>query len=586
MPITVSGLNASLAAPGAPASPQTVRPFSGIQLTDSAAGTAYDWTVSVPASDGSLSFSNAEGLFETLFNYDGVSQDFTSFSFNGTAAQMTAFLNSDLTLTALRANSGTFPVSLSVDTPGASFAGQAGGSLLSTSVVVGSVPIVVPGLLPFAALAVQSSDPAATPTVSATVVPSVPGVYSNLGGGVLDPTGLILTSAQTAALDTASLNHATFGLTQAGLSLGGVSVTINGGGSATYTLLDGGTGVDTLTAGSGNDTLVAYGSRATLVSGPTPNLLYPVGANDTVIAGTGASTLVGGSTGTTFLLNNGNQLVFDGGGSAVINGGSGANTIVALTGSDTITLGAGANLVALQQGNNLAVATGVSTLLGGSGSDTIRSFGNALVFGRSGSMSFSNGSGTATVIGASGFGHVTVDGGAGGGLFGGGLGGNNQLTAGSQTSTLYGGGSGDILQAKGSSADVLVAGAGNETLNGAGTTGPNTYYLGSGADLLNVGAGSSVVIAGAGQATVNLGAGNQLVAVTRGLGGGQVLLNNFTLGSDYVTLQNFGDNNAARSAAIAGASVSNGSVSFTLSDNTRITLAGVGSVGPLNNVFI
>ncbi len=275
-----------------------------------------------------------------------------------------------------------------------------------------------------------------------------------------------------------------------------------------------------------------------------------------------------------------------------------------------------------------------------------------LVFNRLG-LAFQNGSGRSTVVGGTGvsnlqstqqsFGSLNVDGGSGsvtvfggdeGGTIYGGRAGNNVVIAGAgqlgdsplqyaagynqaaaTPITVVGGGSGDLLVLKGVlSGNVLAAGAGNETLTGADANGyQNTFFGGTGADLIVAGAGHDLVVAGSGAETINAGtgqtaifagtgsdlivggngadyvqvgagsataftgAGADLFAAVNGGAGGTELISGFRVGTDQIALRGYAGSGTM--AGIASSQVTGGSTVLTLADNTRITLQGVTNLG-------
>ena len=135
-----------------------------------------------------------------------------------------------------------------------------------------------------------------------------------------------------------------------------------------------------------------------------------------------------------------------------------------------------------------------------------------------------------------------------------------------------------MITARGSSTNLLIAGAGNETLTGAGSTGNNTFYTGSGNASITGGAGADVIFAGSGSSTIDGGAGADLIAIVNGRSGGSVVINGFDPSTgDRVTLQGY-------SAAQLGSALGNAqsvtssnlaSTQISLSDGTKITFAGV-----------
>ena len=265
-------------------------------------------------------------------------------------------------------------------------------------------------------------------------------------------------------------------------------------------------------------------------------------------------------------------------------------------------------------------------------------------------LSFVNGSGHSTVVGGTGIGasdlqntqasfggmsvyggsgSVTVFGGDQGGTIYGGRAGNNVVIAGAgqlgqsylqyaagyhqaaaTPVTIVGGGSGDLLVLKGVlNGNMVVAGAGNETLTGADANGyQNTFFGGTGADLIVAGAGHDLVVAGSGAETINAGtgqtaifagtgsdlivggsgadyvqvgagsataftgAGADLFAAVNGGGGGSELVVGFRVGTDQIALRGYAGSGTM--AGVTNSQVTGGSTVLTLADNTRITLQG------------
>ncbi len=345
----------------------------------------------------------------------------------------------------------------------------------------------------------------------------------------------------------------------------------------------------TLQAGDGPDTLVANGTGTHLVGG---------GGHSTLLGSpVGATTLTGGA---------GGSLMVAQGGATVIQGGPGRDTVQATHGDvDCVRRGrrqpghvrgrrcdlcrrrgghdrrlpparprcgrGRGSLMSLGSGSAVVVAGSGTTVVGGAGPALIAAAGgSSTVFAGSGQTVFIGGNGNSLL--AAGTGSTTVYGGAGGGLFAGGTGGNNVLLAGQGATTLFGGGNGDVLFAAGSAGDLLVAGAGNETLQGAYSMGDNTYFAGSGQVLIGLGAGRDHVVAGAGASTVVAGTGADTFTFTRGSAGGTQTIAGFKVGTDRLDLQGYA------SGEVAEALASTTGTTITLSDNTRISLTGLGSL--------
>ena len=259
-----------------------------------------------------------------------------------------------------------------------------------------------------------------------------------------------------------------------------------------------------------------------------------------------------------------------GGGNHLILTGDGNDAIFAFSGNDTISAGGGENSIVLGSGNDVVDVTGQDTIQVGTGAATIGvTSGNALVQGGAGKLTFINDGQDSTVLG--GTGSVTVEGG-GGGVFHGGTDGNNLLIGGEGATTLFGGGNNDQLFGIGTGNDLLQAGSGNETLFGLGT-GNDTFKAGSGNDVITGGSGANTLVAGTGNATLTGGSGNDVFSFVNGQAGGHVVITDFTIGQDSVSLQGYNKN--ALSQALSHATVAGGSTTISLADHTTITFQNV-----------
>lgn len=175
------------------------------------------------------------------------------------------------------------------------------------------------------------------------------------------------------------------------------SITNTGSATATISgsVIQGGTGRDTLTGNTGNDSLVGNDG------------------NDVITGGAGADTLLGGV---------GDDNIGGGAGNDQIEDGTGNDTVTGDAGNDTITVQAGTNSIDGGADNDTinvtvdqATSTTVSTILGGAGDDTINlgaSVGTAASAITSASRaSVSGGTGNDTITAS--LGVETVNGGAG-----------------------------------------------------------------------------------------------------------------------------------------------------------------------------
>jgi Ca2+-binding RTX toxin-like protein len=135
------------------------------------------------------------------------------------------------------------------------------------------------------------------------------------------------------------------------------------------------------------------------------------------------------------------------------------------------------------------------------------------------------------------------------------------------------GADGNVVFLIGTANDLVLAGGGNETLIGAQSSGNNTFVAGSGSDTIVGGSGNDVFMAGSGAATMTGGSGADLYAFFNGEAGGTDVITNFKLGTDHVTLQNYGP--GAVSTALASAIFADGSTTMTLPDGTKVTFQGI-----------
>jgi len=303
----------------------------------------------------------------------------------------------------------------------------------------------------------------------------------------------------------------------------------------------------------GYDAVVNLANDATIMGscGDAESVLSGDG-NLKFVVSDGAGTVVAGGG------NNDMEIARDDRGAWLIALGGGNDTIAALgNGNDTIRAGAGHNLITLGGGKDSLLLTGQDTVTASRGRDTIDASGakSTLLYGGGASVIFYGGAGAATILG--GWGSDTVYGGSGRLSVQGGSAGDNLLFAGTGMATLFGGGSGDRLYAQGHQAQALFAGAGNETLSAAQSS------------------GSVSLVGGSGKTTMDGGSGADVFAFIKGKAGGQDLIVNFD-SADKVLLSGYGPNAVA--GVLATQSVLHGSVSITLSDNTKITFAGIASL--------
>ena len=364
----------------------------------------------------------------------------------------------------------------------------------------------------------------------------------------------------------------------------GVQYIITGDGDNTVVVLS---GANTVNGGTGNNQILAQGGDDVINSFGT-DLINVASGNSTVNAGAN------------------NPTIFLGTGAAQFNGGSGSATVVVGAAAATLN-GAGGSQLWMQAGGGLVNSTGADTIIGGSGAATVNaSSGNDFVFAGNGLLKFLTGSGVSTILGAAngtasmfggsgslidiGYGatnftggsgadtiaafggSATITGGSGTDVFLGAPGGQNQITGGSGRATIFGGGEGDVLTAGSGPGDVIQAGGGAETISALGSSGSETFYGGPGSDLFLMGSGTTQLLTGTGSDTIAAGGGTELIAFSVG-NHATALIENFTVGTDFISFVGFAAGTAA--TALAAATVTNGSEKLVLSDGTQITFQNV-----------
>ena len=319
-------------------------------------------------------------------------------------------------------------------------------------------------------------------------------------------------------------------------------------------------------------------NSATLTNGPGAggyvSYVQGVYGGYTIANGVLIQNAIGGSGNDLITGNNGNDFLSAGDGANTIIGGTGTNAIVS-SGTDVIATD-GADAVLLNGPNAIVVSGGMDTITCGSGSYVVSAGPNAIdaVFVEAGRLLFVNGNGASTIVG--GTGSVTLFGGVGGGVFEGGAAGGNLIVGGPGQSVMIGNGGGDELFSTGNAGDTLVGGGGNESLVGSASAGNDVLFAGSGNDIIDAGAGNDELFAGTGNASMTAGTGNDVFFFINGQAGGTDTIFDFNPARDQLALQGYGA--GAAQVALAGASVSNGSLTLTLPDDTRVTFTGVTSL--------
>lgn len=316
-----------------------------------------------------------------------------------------------------------------------------------------------------------------------------------------------------------------------------------------YVAVDG----DTIRAGTGNGVVIDP-IGAVLVTGGPGSLLFE--------GGTGASTVTGGT---------GPLTVSGGSGGGVYTGGSAGGNLLVAGGGNTTLVGGGAHdaLFGAASGQTAMVAVGAhATLVGGGGVTGLwgGASGGAVMFTGNGSSTvYGSTSGQDTIVGGSGALQVNASGGEA--VF---SGSNSTVVTGSRTaadSIIGGAGS---LVVSGQGGNMLVVGGSGAAAITVGT-GYGLVFQGSGAMSI-AGDGPLQIIEGSGSATIAAGAGGIVLDIVKGAAGGLDVVSGFRPASDQIDLFGF-------TKADLHTHVQNGSVTITMADGSRITLAGVSDPG-------
>ncbi len=341
-------------------------------------------------------------------------------------------------------------------------------------------------------------------------------------------------------------------------------------------VLSGTAGV-TFNAGTTDGIFVA-GGGANVFNGTTSAFtIYAGDGNDTITTGAGSDYVDAGSganvitlgTGSSYVASSGNDLVTGGSGfdtvaasghGATINGGTGSIQINSTGAADLVTLGSGGGSI-FGGTNSTYNLAGAASVIGDNGANTVNAggatayvsagSGNELVNGGSGALTFLGGAGNSTVVGGSA--PVTLFGANGGSVtFTGNVGGNTLTVIDSAK-----------LDASGST-------GGNDTLFGG--LGANTILGGSGGDLFVVRSGASSLTGGAdGVNTYDFVASNT--------GGATDVIADFK-SADKIALSGYTADAAAD--VLKSATVSGGSTTITLSDQTKIVFQNYTNLGSGN----
>lgn len=329
----------------------------------------------------------------------------------------------------------------------------------------------------------------------------------------------------------------------------------------------------------GYDAIVVKAAHATVAGNGDSNVSVLAGAGKlTFLTGGGSGTLAlgdgndhiittGGDTAWTFALGDGNNTINAAFGDDLVQTGAGYNAITLGSGFDTVSLG-GTDTVSVQTGDAYIDASGAA--------------GRTLVHGGAGEMVFIGGSSVASVVG--GTGSETVFAADGGGYFKGGSDGFNAIDLGTGAATGVGAGAGDTITAGGSLGQVLYAGAGNETLDGSGSTGKDSFHVGKGSVSIIGGVGNDTIYGGAGKATVDASLGKDVYDFVKGHAGGTETIKDFGqfVATSTITLDGYGAKAVANAVADQTHNAAGTSSTITLSDHTKVTFQGISELTTKN----
>ncbi len=458
------------------------------------------------------------------------------------------------------------------------------------------------------------------------------GVESTLSGGSGSDTLVLLNTAtvnlnnadQTSGdfVNASGFEHVDASALSTGAAITGSSIANNLTGGSGSDTIDGGGGADAINAGGGNDRVTLRGAETLLDGGSGIDTLVlatgsgVTGVNFTLAdhtvgdavdarnfdaldasAVTTALTVTGTTGGDTLTTGTGNDTIDGGGGADIVdagdgddhvayrntggslNGGAGTNTLVMTTAvtvnlanadqttGESVTvsnfqnvdasgLGVGASLTGSSGANSLTGGSGNDTIDGGGGADAINAgVGDDRVTLRGAETTFDGGTGADTLVLAAGSGVTAVD-----------------FTLADQTvgdavnavnfESLDASAFSSALTVTGSSAaNSLTGGSGNDTIDGGG-----------GADAINAGGGNDRVTMRGAETLLDGGSGTDTLVVTPGLG---VTAVNFSVaaGSD----QTVGDVVSATNFESLDASGLSNALTITGSSSANTIATGSGN---------
>jgi Ca2+-binding RTX toxin-like protein len=360
--------------------------------------------------------------------------------------------------------------------------------------------------------------------------------------------------------------------------------------------IGGATVINTDSAGGDSILVVGISNSATVNAAGSDNLIVFIDGNnvyngsatssgDTVVGGTGNDTINTGAGNTTVNAGDGYDLIY------LNDTGAGAYNDSAFldTGRDSV--------VASGTGDYVLATTEYETVTGGPGETSASNLTVVLLPNSDGTAngydSITGGAGYLTVLDSSS--DNTVNGGAGGLTFIGGVGITATINAGNSTALIFGN-SGDNLTLGTVAGDtggaLFAAGAGNETLNGAASTGNLALYGASQADSASAydslvgGAGNDTLVAGSGTEFLTGGAGSNTFLVDfYGSENANITISDFLAGNDSVAFGHYSQADV-QAALAAGQDVGGNFVVTFTESSTTVTFTGVTSASQLTGHII
>lgn len=295
-----------------------------------------------------------------------------------------------------------------------------------------------------------------------------------------------------------------------------------------YSLLNGGSGQDTITGGDGpdyiiggahNDFLYGGGGNDTLAGTTGSDIFFGEGGNDLILLsladdGLTGSIAYGGDGLDTVSGSAGIDQVYGGNSTDLIYGGAGNDSLFGDDGNDTIYAGAGSVLIRGNDGDDViygdASVDSIDEIYGDDGNDIIHGGagiatieggkGNDTVYGATTGNHISGGDGNDTIYGSTAIDYIT--GGFGNDqLFG--IAGNDELYGDEDNDLIYGG-LGAVLIYGGTGNDAIVTGSSSTSLL-------NTVFGGAGNDTITCLGGTNIVSGGTGQDTITGGPGDDQI---------------------------------------------------------------------------